>query len=103
VVIANGGAGSTLGALTFGCPILFLPMGADQFVNAERVTAAGAGRPLLPARRRAVAVRDEVRRLLDEGSFTDAAESLSDEIAAMPAPSAAVTALEALTGTQRPG
>ena len=25
-----------LGALIFGCPILFVPQGADQFTNAER-------------------------------------------------------------------
>jgi UDP:flavonoid glycosyltransferase YjiC (YdhE family) len=75
LVITNGGAGSTLGALTFGCPILFLPLGADQFVNAERVTIAGAGRTLLPTHRSANAVRKEVRRLLDERSFTHAAES----------------------------
>ena len=98
LVITHGGAGSTLGALTFGCPILFLPLGADQFVNAERVTNAGAGRILLPAHRSANSVRAEVRRLLDQRSFTHAAERLSDEIAAMPNPSAAVTALEALAG-----
>ncbi|WP_327010285.1 glycosyltransferase [Dactylosporangium sp. NBC_01737] len=43
VVVHHGGSGTTLGALAAGVPQLFLPQGADQFANAEAVTAAGAG------------------------------------------------------------
>ena len=43
-VITHGGAGTTLGALAFGLPLLVLPQGADQYANAERVVSAGAGR-----------------------------------------------------------
>ena len=46
-VVTHGGAGTTLGALAFGVPLLVLPQGADQYANAERVVAAGAGRQLL--------------------------------------------------------
>ncbi len=42
-VIAHGGAGTMLGALAHGLPLLLLPQGADQHYNAERVAAAGAG------------------------------------------------------------
>ena len=44
-VITHGGAGSTLGALAFGLPLLIVPQGADHFFNAERIAAAGAGIP----------------------------------------------------------
>src|SRR3954453_15361341 len=36
-VIPHGGAGTTLGALAFGLPLLVIPQGADQYANAERV------------------------------------------------------------------
>lgn len=95
-VITHGGAGSTLGALTFGCPMLIVPQGADQFVNAERVSAAGAGLVLAPGQRSPQAIRDATRRLITEPSFARAAQKLSDEIAAMPPPSEAIAALERL-------
>ena len=48
-VIAHGGAGTMLGALAHGLPLLLLPRGADQHYNAERVTVAGAGLSVAPA------------------------------------------------------
>ncbi len=93
-VITHGGAGSTLGALTFGCPMLILPQGADQFVNAEQICAAGAGLALAPGQRSPQAIRDATRHLITESSFARAAQKLSDEIAAMPPPSQGVSALE---------
>ena len=44
-VVTHGGAGSTLGALAFGLPLLVVPQGADQFYNADRVVAAGRRSP----------------------------------------------------------
>lgn len=98
-VITHGGAGSMLGALTFGCPILFVPQGADQFTNASRVVDAGAGLRLLPGDLTSEAVRAALRRLLDEPSFSRSATQLSDEIAGMPTADAAVTRLERLSGS----
>jgi UDP:flavonoid glycosyltransferase YjiC (YdhE family) len=96
MVICHGGAGSTLGALAFGLPILILPRGADNFYNAERVLAAGAGRRLLDADITPRAVATEVKGLLTDARYRAAASRIGAEIAAMPAPSAAVTALEHL-------
>jgi len=100
-VVTHGGAGTTLGALAFGCPLLLVPQGADQFVNAERVAALGAGLRLLPRDLSASAVRESVGRLLREPSFAAAARRLSDEIAAMPGAGAAVTAIEHLAAERR--
>lgn len=99
-VIAHGGAGSTFGALTFGCPVLFTPQGADQFSNAEQVVAAGAGLQLLPDQLSPDAIRHAVRRLLDEPSFREAAHRISDEIAAMPGPGDAAAAVDRLARGQ---
>ena len=49
-VVTHGGAGSTLGALAFGLPLLVVPQGADHFYNADRVVAAGAAIQLMPDR-----------------------------------------------------
>ncbi|MCV7410677.1 hypothetical protein AWC05_20855 [Mycobacterium florentinum] len=43
VVVSHGGAGTNLGALTRGLPLVLAPRGADQAGQAERVAAAGAG------------------------------------------------------------
>ena len=42
-VVCHGGAGSTLGALAAGLPLVVVPLFADQPLNASRVAAAGRG------------------------------------------------------------
>jgi MGT family glycosyltransferase len=42
-VVCHGGAGSTLGALAYGRPLVVVPLFADQPHNARRVEAVGAG------------------------------------------------------------
>ena len=49
LVICHGGAGTTLGALAHGVPLLLLPQGADQYIISERVAASGAGLRLVPS------------------------------------------------------
>jgi UDP:flavonoid glycosyltransferase YjiC (YdhE family) len=99
-VVTHGGAGSTLGALAFGLPLLLVPQGADQFYNAERVVAGGAGVQLMPDRLTAESVRDAARMLLHDGSFRDAAHRVKNELDAMPDPREAVQALEHLTARE---
>ncbi|MBE1488567.1 glycosyltransferase [Plantactinospora soyae] len=89
VVVHHGGSGTTLGALSVGAPQLFLPQGADQFANADAVTAAGAGLRLLPDELSPDAVAEHVRQLLPGhrgGGYRDAARTIAEEIARMPAP-----------------
>jgi UDP:flavonoid glycosyltransferase YjiC (YdhE family) len=99
-VVTHGGAGSTLGALAFGLPLLVVPQGADQFYNAERVVAAGAGVQLMPDRLTANSVCDAVRLLLHDDTFRDAAHRIKDELDAMPDPREAVVALERLAARE---
>ncbi|MBV9048673.1 MAG: hypothetical protein JOY58_10425, partial [Solirubrobacterales bacterium] len=74
------------------------PRGADNFYNAERVLAAGAGRRLLDADITAESVANEVAFLLEDDRCSGAARMIAEEIAAMPATAAAVPALESLVG-----
>ena len=96
-VITHGGSGTTLGALAFGVPLLLLPQGADQYSNAERVVAAGAGRQLLKDDLSVDAVRDCVRAVLDDVSYRRSAERIQTEIHQMPHAPDAVRRIEALT------
>ena len=100
-VATHGGAGSTLGALAFGLPLLVAPQGADQFYNADRVVAAGAGIQLMPDRLTAESARDALRLLLHDDTYRDAAERTKHEFEAMPAPRQAVARLEQLVGHSR--
>ena len=99
-VVTHGGAGSTLGALAFGLPLLIVPQGADHFYNAERVVAAGAGVQLMPDCLTADSARDAVRMLLHDDTFEGAAHRIKNELEAMPDPEQAVETLEQLTGRE---
>jgi UDP:flavonoid glycosyltransferase YjiC (YdhE family) len=43
LVVCHGGSGTALGALAAGVPLVVVPLFADQFENARRIAAAGAG------------------------------------------------------------
>ncbi|MGS2616178.1 glycosyltransferase [Micromonospora sp. LZ34] len=89
VVVHHGGSGTTLGALTVGAPQLILPQGADQFTNADALTAAGAALRLLPAELSADAIAEQARRLLPQSGragHRDAARAIAEEISRMPSP-----------------
>lgn len=92
--VIHGGAGTMLGALAAGVPLLCLPQGADQHGNADLVVAAGAGRKLLRDDLTPATVREATVALLNEPSYRLAAQRIADEIAAMPT---AVEALAAIT------
>jgi len=89
VVVHHGGSGTTLGALAAGVPQLMLPQGADQFTNAQAVSAAGAGTHLLPGELTSEAVAEHARKLLPHhgnSGHRDAARAIAEEIARMPSP-----------------
>jgi UDP:flavonoid glycosyltransferase YjiC (YdhE family) len=88
-VVHHGGSGTTLGALAAGVPQLILPQGADQFANAEALTAAGAALRILPDELSADAIAELARRLLPgqgDAGHGDAARAIAEEIARMPGP-----------------
>ncbi|MFL5736302.1 MAG: glycosyltransferase [Actinomycetota bacterium] len=98
VVINHGGSGSTLGALSFGRPMVVIPLGADQLLNAERCEKLGVALRLDAMRLTPKDVHDSVMRLLREGSYRERAEEIRDEIAELTPPEAIVPAIEALIG-----
>ncbi|MGW0215080.1 glycosyltransferase [Micromonospora chokoriensis] len=86
-VVHHGGSGTTLGALAVGVPQVMLPQGADQFANADVLSAAGLALRLLPGEVSADAVAEQARRLLSRhGEQRGAARDVAKEIARMPSP-----------------
>lgn len=92
LVVSQGGFGVLLAGLAHGLPQLVIPLGADQYGNAEAV-AAGAGLILPPESVTAAAVDGAVVRLRDEPSFVDAARAVQAAIAAMPDAETVLTGL----------
>jgi UDP:flavonoid glycosyltransferase YjiC (YdhE family) len=95
-VVSHGGSGSVLGALAHGLPLVVLPMGADQPLNAARCEALGLGLALDAVAATPETVRAAVAAVLSEPSYRAAAERMRDELAALPEPAEVVTLLERL-------
>ncbi|WP_380140737.1 nucleotide disphospho-sugar-binding domain-containing protein [Kibdelosporangium aridum] len=81
-VIHHGGAGTMLGALTFGLPQLLLPEGGDHFINAEAGVRAGLA---MTADHEAVTA-DQVDELLTSRVLRKNAQAAADEMRTMPPP-----------------
>ncbi|WP_433272453.1 glycosyltransferase [Actinosynnema sp. CS-041913] len=86
LVVHHGGAGATMGTFATGVPHLVLPQGADQFSNAEVVTAAGLGDQVLAAELTAEVIATKARHLLTDEAVLAAARAMAEEVAAMPSP-----------------
>lgn len=102
LVVSHGGSGSVMGALAHGLPMVLLPMGADQPLNAARCETLGVAQVLDATKATPQAVREAVARVLEDATYRRAAERMRDEIAALPEPAYAVTLLERLATEKRP-
>ena len=98
--VANGGHGTVIKALAYGIPLVCIPQGADQFDNAARVVARGAG---LRISRRAgtAALRAAIRRVVEEPHFRENARRIAAGIAEELREEHAVEELEELAGRAR--
>lgn len=92
-VVAHAGAGTLLGALARGVPLVLLPHGAEQHLNAEAARRAGVALVHAPAELDPDAIAASLERVLTEPQFGAAARRLGDEIAAMPAADAALAVI----------
>lgn len=95
LVITHAGLGTVMAALTHGVPLLCIPLKNDQFENAARVVAAGAGCTLGSHARRS-SLKPAILRLLDDPRFREGAGRMAEAITAHEG--RAVQELEALSG-----
>ena len=96
LVVSHGGSGSVLGALAHGLPMVLLPMGADQPLNAARCERLGVGRALDPIAASPALVGEAVSIVLADPRYRQTAARFRNEIAALPGPAHAVKLLERL-------
>lgn len=82
VVVTHAGLNTVMDALAAGKPMLALPIAFDQPGCAARVVHAGVGLRLFPGLTTTGAIRDALRRLLDEPRFAEAARALAPEVRA---------------------
>lgn len=80
LVVTHAGLGTVMAALTHGVPMLCMPIGRDQFFNAARVEALGAGRTIA-ADAGVDTITANIRQLLQENGVRLAARRLADVIA----------------------
>lgn len=102
LVVSHGGSGSVIGALAHGLPMVLIPLGADQPLNAARCEQLGVARVLDALAASPESVREAVSAVLAEPNCRRAAERIRDEIAALPDPAHAVTLLERLAAEKQP-
>lgn len=101
LVISHGGSGSVIGALAHGLPMVVIPMGADQPLNAARCEMLGVAHVLDAVAATPHMVREAVSRVLQDSIYRQTAERIRDEIAALPGPELAIMLLERLATEKR--
>jgi UDP:flavonoid glycosyltransferase YjiC (YdhE family) len=98
-VVTVGGAGTVLGALTSGVPMVVVPRGADHEVNAARAEAVGAAL----VERDPDAVGAALQQLLLDDRFADSARTTAGRIASLPSAAEALARLEELATNRSDG
>ena len=93
IVICHGGLGTVLRALAHGVPLVVLPLGRDQTVNARRVEDLGVG--IAPD---IAHVGDAVRTVMRDTSFHVAAARAAERIAAAEPDRTAAEGIERIAG-----
>jgi len=99
VVVGHGGFGTTMTALAGGVPQVVIPLFAfDQFVNAERVAAIGAGVCLDGGPAAASALVPALTEVLGSPAYLEKALGVATAMANLPGVAVSVSFLEHLGG-----
>jgi UDP:flavonoid glycosyltransferase YjiC (YdhE family) len=97
LVVSHAGSGSVVGALANGVPMVLLPIGADQPLNAARCQALHVARVLDPVRATAADVSKAATDVRSDPSYRRNAQRLQAEIEALPGPEHALRLIERLS------
>jgi UDP:flavonoid glycosyltransferase YjiC (YdhE family) len=84
LVVNHGGAGTVLGALARGLPLVVLPQGADQFFQAAAVSKSRLGISLLPDAATPEGIAAAVTEVLADPEYRENALKSAAQIATMP-------------------
>jgi UDP:flavonoid glycosyltransferase YjiC (YdhE family) len=83
-VVSHGGANTALAVAARGLPQVVVPLGADQWENADAIAGAGAGLTLEADGRDVAAIGAALRAVRADGSHRVNARIVAGQIAAMP-------------------
>ena len=97
VMVCHGGLGSMLGAIAAGCPIVVVPLGADQLHNARRAQTLGIASIVEPADATPDRLRGAIAEAIESPGQRSACATLRREVASLPDLFSLVADLEGLT------
>jgi MGT family glycosyltransferase len=95
IVVTHAGLGTVMSALAHGVPLVCMPMGRDQEINARRVQALGAGLAL-PVDAGVSELALAVAEVLNTSSYREAARRLQGTLASAPGAAGGADELERL-------
>src|SRR5438067_2634276 len=98
-LVHHGGIGTTAEALRAATPQLVAPLAHDQFDNAARVTALGAGHGLRAAKLDAARLAQALRRIVGNAALAARCRAVAEGFAADPPLSGLCARLEALAAS----
>jgi UDP:flavonoid glycosyltransferase YjiC (YdhE family) len=102
LVITHGGFSTVADALTYGLPLVAIPIDADQPLNAERCSALGVAEIVEHDKRTPQAIRAAARKVIDDPAYRLNARQIRDEIAELPGPEHAAELLDRLATNKHP-
>ena len=94
LLIHQGGAGTTLTAVSHGVPQLIVAQLPEMLINARQIGKSGAGEYLFRSQTSPEQIREWVVKLLDDPSYGQAARRLGEETARQTPPACAISVLE---------
>ena len=92
-VVCHGGSGTVLDAISHGLPLVVLPLGADQPLNAQRCSALGCGLVLQADEVGMEQITRAVDEVLTDPSYRASSARLQTGLAQLPAPEDVIRAL----------
>jgi UDP:flavonoid glycosyltransferase YjiC (YdhE family) len=102
VVVNQGGFSTITGALGAGLPLVVIPIGADQPLNAACCESLGVGQVIGPDERTPELIRDTVRAVLADPAYRANSARVREEMAPLPGLDHAVNLLERLARDRTP-
>jgi MGT family glycosyltransferase len=94
-VVTHGGHSTVTAALAYGVPLVCIPTGADQHINAQRVEDIGVGRAL-PLDADVATLRTTIERVVESNSYRQAARAVQRTIDRLGRGARAVHEIEAV-------
>jgi UDP:flavonoid glycosyltransferase YjiC (YdhE family) len=79
-MLCHAGFNTMLGCLSAGVPLVCVPLGSDQEYNARRIGVGGLGLWLADDEASPERIREAMRRVLDEPSFTEKARAFAEDM-----------------------